>query len=120
MAQRVEVKFIDDIDGSEGAETVTFGLDGVTYEIDLNEVNAKDLRTHLEKFVENGRRVGGGRKVSSTSASTGRRTGSSGRGDTNADEIRVWARANGHVVSERGRIKKAVVDAYNAANPSAA
>jgi hypothetical protein len=30
--------------------------------------------------------------------------------------IRGWARANGHQVSDRGRISKSVMDAYQAAN----
>ena len=37
MAQRTQVILVDDIDGSEATQTVTFGIDGVTYEIDLNE-----------------------------------------------------------------------------------
>ena len=37
MAQRVQIILEDDLDGGDATETVTFGLDGVTYEIDLNE-----------------------------------------------------------------------------------
>ena len=44
MAQRVVVTLSDDIDGGEAAETVVFGLDGKSYEIDLNPANAKKLR----------------------------------------------------------------------------
>ena len=36
MAQKVNVILIDDIDGSEATETVSFGLDGTQYEMDLN------------------------------------------------------------------------------------
>src|SRR3954447_4766959 len=35
VAQRTMVIITDDIDGTEGAETVTFGLDGAQFEIDL-------------------------------------------------------------------------------------
>lgn len=31
------------------------------------------------------------------------------------DKIRMWARANGHEVAEKGRIKQDIVDAYEAA-----
>ena len=44
MAQRTQVILVDDIDGSEATQTVTFGIDGVTYEIDLNEEHAAALR----------------------------------------------------------------------------
>ena len=44
MAQQVNVVLVDDLDGSEAGETVVFGLDGTTYEIDLSEKNAKKLR----------------------------------------------------------------------------
>lgn len=51
MAQRVVVTLSDDIDGGEAAETVTFALDGKSYEIDLNPANAKKLRKSLAPYV---------------------------------------------------------------------
>ena len=33
----------DDLDGHHGAETVTFGLDGVSYEVDLGQPNQSRL-----------------------------------------------------------------------------
>ena len=47
MAQKVQVLLVDDLDGSEATETVTFGLDGVSYEIDLSSGNASKLRKDL-------------------------------------------------------------------------
>ena len=108
MAQRVQVLLEDDIDGSTASETVTFGLDGVTYEIDLNEGNATALRDALAAYVGAGRRAGGRR-------STGRRKSASGSSN-GTSEIREWARANGYEVSERGRISADVKDAYEKAN----
>lgn len=105
MAQRVEVLLVDDIDGADADETVTFGLDGVTYEIDLTEANAKKLRDDFAKWVGHGRRSGG--RKSTTRASSRRK-------DVSA--VREWARANGHEVSERGRIPAAVQEAYDKAN----
>ena len=57
MAQQVQVLLIDDIDGSEGAETVTFSLDGVSYEIDLSTKNAAKLRDAFATWVGNARKV---------------------------------------------------------------
>src|SRR6202034_680104 len=111
MAKKVTVTLVDDFDGEGAAdETVEFGLDGVTYEIDLSSKNATKLRHDLKQWVEAGRRVGGRR----------RRRSSSGRGRGAIDReqsaaIRDWARRNGHNVSTRGRIPPALIDAFHAA-----
>ena len=59
MAQRVQVLLVDDIDGSAAAETVSFSLDGVSYEIDLTAAHAKKLRDDLASWVGHARRSGG-------------------------------------------------------------
>ena len=51
MAQQVNVKFVDDLDGSDAAGTVSFGLDGRAYEIDLSDDNAARLRDSLASFI---------------------------------------------------------------------
>ena len=48
MAQKVSVLLVDDIDGSEASETVSLGLDGTRYEIELNSEHAQELRGQLE------------------------------------------------------------------------
>lgn len=108
MAQRVQVILEDDIDGGDASETVTFGLDGVTYEIDLNDKNAAALRDALAGYVGAGRRVAGRRRSGSASSSR------SNSGELS--KIREWARANGFEVSDRGRISQKVRDAYAKAN----
>src|SRR5947209_9796942 len=55
MAQRVNVVLVDDIDGSDATETVTFGLDGVQYEIDLSEGHADELRQAMALYIGHGR-----------------------------------------------------------------
>lgn len=57
MAQKINVILVDDIDGSEASETVRFGLDGASYEIDLNQANAAALRDSLALYVGSGRRL---------------------------------------------------------------
>lgn len=109
MAQRVQVILEDDIDGGPADETVTFGLDGATYEIDLNERNAAALRDAMAAYVGAGRRSGGRRSTRRKSSDSGS-TSSSG-----TSEIREWARANGYEVSERGRISAEVKEAYEKA-----
>jgi hypothetical protein len=118
MAQRTVVQLVDDIDGTQitdnQGETVTFGLDGATYEIDLTTHNAQQLRDAVQIYIANGRRVGGGR---------GRPTGNgrpsaptTKRDPQQTKAIKDWARANGHKVAERGRISQSVLDAYEAAH----
>lgn len=52
MAKKVTVTLVDDFDGSGAAdETVEFGLDGVTYEIDLSTKNATKLRGLVFSFI---------------------------------------------------------------------
>ena len=110
MASRTIVELTDDVDGGKAAETVTFGLDGSDYEIDLSARNAKALRGALEQYVAAGRRAG----RSARKASGGRAV----RDREQTQAIREWARASGYAVSDRGRISAEVIEAYNAA-PSA-
>jgi len=112
MAQQVNVVLIDDLDGSAAAETVTFGLDGISYEIDVSDENAARLRDAMAEWVGDSRRVGGG---SRRRAGTRSPSAKSDRQSKNG-AIREWARSNGHPVAERGRIKAEVVEAYTAAH----
>lgn len=118
MAQRVITELVDDLDGSEATDTLTFGLDGRTYEIDLNDAHAEELRSFLEAYVKAGRRIAGGpgRKAASTATrSTSTRTTASGpKQDTGA--IREWAKENGFDVNDRGRVPGHIVEAYEKAN----
>jgi hypothetical protein len=113
MAKKVTVTLVDDFDGEATAdETVEFGLDGVTYEIDLSAKNAAKLRNDLKQWVEAGRRVGGRRRGRAAAPA------SRGRGAIDREQsaaIREWARRNGHNVSTRGRIPADVIDAFHAA-----
>ena len=116
MAQKVLVQLVDDLDGTSSSDiaTVTFGLDGVSYEIDLNEGNASNLRDHLSEFIASARRTGGRVK---RGAAAGGSTGS-GRNREQTQAIREWAKKNGHEVSDRGRIPAAVISAFEAAQAS--
>ncbi|WP_199512154.1 histone-like nucleoid-structuring protein Lsr2 [Nucisporomicrobium flavum] len=114
MARQVVTTLIDDMDGSQADRTVEFGLDGVRYTIDLSEKNAGKLRKALDVYLAAATRVG--------RADLDRRKGRGSHATTVVSErernraIRQWALANGHDVSERGRISAAVVEAYDAAH----
>ena len=108
MAQKVTIVLVDDLDGSEATETVTFGLDGKEYAIDLNAKNARTLRDALAPYVAHARAISGrsGRRSTSRAAASG----------AAPSEIRAWARENGFDVPERGRVSAEVREAYAAAH----
>ena len=88
MAQQRSVTLIDDLDGGKAAETVTFGLDGANYEIDLSKKNATALRKAVADFVDHGRRVRAG---SAPAAKAQRRPVP--RQGPNPAAVRLWATA---------------------------
>lgn len=110
MAQRMVTTLLDDIDGSEATETVTFGLDGATYEIDLNEAHAEDLREVLAPFVSVARKVSGPSNRGRSAGAPKQRTGP----ELDPKAVRAWAEAKGIPVSPRGRIRADVLEQYRA------
>jgi hypothetical protein len=110
MAQKVSIVLVDDIDQSEAEETVSFGLDGKEYAIDLNSKNATALRDALAPYVGHARPVSGRSSRRSSSAK------SASAGGAAPSEIRAWARENGFDVPERGRVSAEVREAYAAAH----
>jgi hypothetical protein len=110
VAQKVQVLLVDDLDGGEADETVTFALDGKTYEIDLTTANADKLRSLLEPYVKGGRRTGG-----RASGGRGKARAASG-GSQDTAQIRAWAKENGYEVNDRGRVPAQIREAYEKAN----
>jgi hypothetical protein len=106
-------KLIDDLDGGDAVETVAFGLDGTSYEIDLNKRNGAALRKSLERYVAAGRRSSATRRPGSRKAASVKSTLPS-RGYDIA-QLREWAGANNVAVPARGRIPQQVVDQYKQA-----
>ena len=109
MAQKIQTLFIDDLDGSAAEGTVSFGLDGTEYEIDLNEKHARELREALAAYVRAGRRANG---VARRPARAGRRAPAGGPSTT---EVREWAKAQGIDVKDRGRVPAELVVKFKAA-----
>jgi len=112
VARETFTRLVDDLDGGEAQETVTFALDGYSYEIDLSSKNATKLRNTLAPYVE------GGSRVSGRTAARARRGGAQSRGTAAAEReqnqaIRAWALRKGIDVAPRGRIKQEVLDQYH-------
>lgn len=135
---------VDDMDGTtENAETIRFGLDGQSYEIDLAGENLEKFYVALDKYVNVARKT----EASPTTARRASRRGTGisrapraqvkplqrdeqgeieaengpsatvtaiGREDRKPD-IREWASKNGIHIGARGRIAKTIQDQYDAA-----
>ena len=107
MAQKTQVILVDDVDGSEATQTITFALDGVSYEIDLNDEHAAALRESIEEWSAKARRTAGRRSPGA------RRRASASSAQT--QRIRDWAREQGMEVAVRGRISSEIRAAYDKA-----
>jgi hypothetical protein len=106
MAQRIKVTLICDIHGDDtiGTETVTFALDGTTYEIDVCDAHGRTMREAFATYIGHGRKVRG-------AGGSPRRTAVG----VDPAAVRAWARSKGITVSERGRISADVLAQFTAA-----
>lgn len=109
MAQKITVLLTDDIDGGEASQTVRFGLDGASYELDLSDANAASLRDALAPYVTAGRRTGS--QARRQARPQGRVTST----DYDPKAVRAWAASHKVEVPVRGRIPSAVIEQYRAA-----
>ncbi|WP_328612264.1 Lsr2 family protein [Amycolatopsis sp. NBC_00345] len=96
MAQKVRVDLVDDIDGSDAAQTVPFALDGVTYEIDLSDGNAARLRDGLAPFIAAARRTGGRKTHSMTPNASGTKVATDREHTRAVRRARIATRFRGH------------------------
>jgi hypothetical protein len=106
MAQRREIQLIDDLDGGPADTTVSFAIDGTSYEIDLSAAHAEEVRSALQPYIAVARTVSG----------SARRTGAARRsGSPSAAAVREWAKAEGITVSGRGRVPAQLVASFREA-----
>jgi hypothetical protein len=116
VAREVIEKVTDDLDGTEAVETVSFGFDGTSYEIDLSKKNAATLRKSLDRYVQAGRRSSSAtRPARSARQPTASRRRPTSKRNYDIARLREWAGANSIAVPSRGRIPQTVVDQYRAA-----
>jgi hypothetical protein len=131
--QKIVVTRLDDLDGSEATETVSFGLgEQGHYEIDLSAANAERLRKTFAPLITAGRPVRAARPKRTHQPSAGTLTVRAARngqpkngqpgpvrdmsGQPKRAQIRVWAVAHGHEIKARGRISQSVIDEYRKAH----
>lgn len=105
--RKVEVQLEDDLTGGAADETIEFGVDGRTYELDLNTKHAATFRRQLAPFVEHARLVHPQRTHTKTRTAASRER---------SRQIRAWAEHQGLPVSAHGRLPGEVVDQYQSAH----
>jgi hypothetical protein len=106
MAQRVITQLVSDLSGDEIAngagESIEFSYRGASYSIDLTDKEAAGFDKAIALYLEHATKTGGRRR----SASAG------SKGDYSAKDVRVWAKAQGIDVPERGRIPGEILEQY--------
>ncbi|WP_100514135.1 histone-like nucleoid-structuring protein Lsr2 [Mycobacteroides abscessus] len=107
MTSRNDQPRIDDFDGtiSDKIITTTFSLGKDRYEIDLHPRNQALLEAALKPFIRSARRAGYRRGPYNTKAI----------GAEDPQAVRAWAQARGIPVSNTGRLRSELIDAYNSA-----
>ncbi|MBT2383844.1 Lsr2 family protein [Streptomyces sp. ISL-11] len=106
MAQKIITIYTDDLTGEEisEAETHTFAIDGVTYEIDLGPDSYEQMLQAFGPFVKAARKQGRGKKPAARPAVA--------RSSEDTAAIRAWAKKNGYNVNDRGRVPADIREAY--------
>jgi hypothetical protein len=101
--QKTTIVLEDDIHGGPAAETIRFSVNGVDYEIDLNETNARYFYKALAPYQDAGHTV---------KPANGKSHAPRDRKRANA--IRAWAATQGYELTPRGRTPDRIVRAYEA------
>jgi Lsr2 len=125
VIQTVEIR-TDDLDHKftthkqtkDLVETISFDLDGESYQIDLSAKHAAELRAVYKTYIDAGRRAANGNAPKGTRtrpATRASRNGSNGHGAT-TEEIRQWAKAEGYDVKDRGRVSSDLAVKFRAAH----
>lgn len=112
MAKTIIEQITDDIDGSANAKTVTFSLEGSDYSIDLSTKNRNALEKALKPYVDHANQ----QSRRGTRAPRRSRSTAPAKGRADLGVVREWARANGHTVSDRGRVSGVIQAAFDAAH----
>lgn len=97
-----------DLSGKVNASTVTFGLNGSWYEIDLTQDEQEQLEKVLQTYVASGRKT--------LAKDTLRKRQVPETTPEEREEIRAWAINEGYDLAQRGRIPKKIMRAYDEAH----
>lgn len=117
-----QVVLIDDISGEVidkdlGGGTLRFSIENKSYSIDLGTKNTEAFYKAVQKFVDAAdEEVDAPRSARRNTSTSTRASSGSGRSKEELANAREWLKANGHEVSDRGRIKAELLEAYDEAH----
>ena len=103
MARKTTVMLQDDLEGGQATQTIRFGYQGIEYEIDLNDENAKEMTQWLENYVSHARRVGGSKRAAKSNGYASK---------VDPKLVRQWAAEQGIELNSRGRIPSDIQERY--------
>ncbi len=115
MAKATIEVLVDDLDGSEAAESVRLGWNGQWRELDLSDKNRAALSKAFDKYWDAARPVRNQRSSRRRGRSSARTGSGRSNGTRDPKAIREWAHANGIPVPARGRIPGQLEERYNQA-----
>src|SRR5665647_807017 len=96
-----KVTLLDDIDGTEDAETVTFTVNERSYEMELAPANLAKLEEALALFIEKARDTTPVPRWTNARHAT-----------VDQSLVRTWAAENNVDVSPKGRVPGWIIDRY--------
>ncbi|MGV0737550.1 Lsr2 family protein [Mycobacterium syngnathidarum] len=138
MGKIVTIEYVDDLDelsiDAEAVDTVDFSFRGQDYTLVLTKKNGAQFNKDMARYIKAAKKTQARdaratrktarpepqkstkkqpppRKAASRKTATAKLSG-----PERTRAIREWAVANGHTVSQRGRISAAITDAYDAAH----
>lgn len=103
-----------DLSGKTGAATVTFGLGGTWYEVDLTKEELADLEKSLAAYQKVGRKVP--EKERGNAKNPNRFVPETTREER--ERIKAWALENGYDFAAKGKIPNKIYFAYRDAHHS--
>ena len=115
MAKTTRVVLTCDLHGDNTEAVTTIRMDNGTarYELDLCQSHFDEL-TGAGRRLRPHRRAGGARSAAKAANKATAKTRRRRRGAPDTAAVREWARANGHTVSDRGRIPGHILEAFTA------
>jgi hypothetical protein len=115
MARTTRVVLTCDLHGDSTEAVTTIRMDNGTarYELDLCQSHFDEL-TGAGRRLRPRRRTGAARSTTKAANRAAAKTRRRRRGAPDTAAVREWARANGHTVSDRGRIPGHIREAFMA------
>jgi hypothetical protein len=109
IVQKPVVKIFDDLSGAELPETtkpVRYDFNGRAYHLYLSDDSKRTVDQFISDLTSGADEIVTGSRLKAPPIKAGH----------TLDDVRTWARQNGHAVSDNRRAPNSVIEAFNAAH----